>query len=147
MSSKIQAQGFTLIEVLIAVAILAILAAIAIPSYVRYIERGHVTNAKAALIQIQSLIKKEMVVQPKFTDAEFQNWLGKAQNSVDKSVSDRYDITSSGKNIFATPKIDTGYRFSVRIDQFGNALFCKDVESVKSDPVDDNKCKASLGDL
>ena len=44
-------QGFTLIEVMIVVAIVGILAAIAMPSYTEYIRRGHRAEARAALLQ------------------------------------------------------------------------------------------------
>ena len=44
-------RGFTLIEVMIVVAIVAILAAIALPSYQEYIRRGHRAEARAALLQ------------------------------------------------------------------------------------------------
>ena len=44
-------RGFTLIEVMIVVAIVAILAAIALPSYNEYIRRGHRAEARAALLQ------------------------------------------------------------------------------------------------
>ena len=44
-------KGFTLIEVMIVVAIVGILTAIALPSYNEYIRRGHRAEARAALLQ------------------------------------------------------------------------------------------------
>lgn len=45
------AVGFTLIEVVVVMAIIALLAAIAIPSYFQYIARGHRSEARMTLTQ------------------------------------------------------------------------------------------------
>lgn len=46
-------RGFTLIELMITVAIAGILAAIAYPSYRSYVVRSHRAEAKSALLQVQ----------------------------------------------------------------------------------------------
>jgi type IV pilus assembly protein PilE len=48
-----QNTGFTLIEVMIVVAIIAILAGVALPSYVDYLRRGRIPEATATLSTLQ----------------------------------------------------------------------------------------------
>lgn len=51
-------KGFTLIEMMIVVAVVGILAAIAIPSYTEYIRRGHRADARAGLLQAQQWLER-----------------------------------------------------------------------------------------
>lgn len=51
-------SGFTLIEVLIVVAIVGVLAAIALPSYSRYVARSQRADARAQLLQAAQYMNK-----------------------------------------------------------------------------------------
>ena len=51
-------QGFTLIELMIVVAIVGILSAIAYPSYAEYIRKGHRADARAGLLQAQQWLER-----------------------------------------------------------------------------------------
>lgn len=54
-------QGFTLIEVMIVVAIVAILAAVAIPSYTEYIQRSRIIESTSTLASMR--VKMEQYFQ------------------------------------------------------------------------------------
>ncbi len=51
-------SGFTLIEVMIVVAIIGILSAVAYPSYTDYIRRGNRSEATAALLEAQQFMER-----------------------------------------------------------------------------------------
>lgn len=97
-------RGFTLIEVMIVVAVVAILAAIALPSYNEYIRRGHRADARAGLLQAQQWLERAATatgVYPTTLPAAL-TWAGDATK--------RYDIafaagnTNAAFTLTATPR-------------------------------------------
>jgi type IV pilus assembly protein PilE len=97
-------QGFTLIELMIVVAIVGILSAIAYPSYTEFVRRGHRADARAGLLQAQQWLERAATATGTYptTLPTALTWSGDA--------SKRYDIafqagnTNAAYTLEAAPK-------------------------------------------
>lgn len=58
MNYRVNTKGFTLIELLIVVAIVAITTMLAYPSYQRYIQDGHRSDAQQAMLQTAAILER-----------------------------------------------------------------------------------------
>ncbi len=102
--NKTQNKGFTLIELMIVVAVIGILSAIAYPSYTQYVLRAKRGDAKAALLSVQLAEEKYRANNVSYGTL--------AELGLDPMVSsdEYYDITipaaptASAYSITATPK-------------------------------------------
>ncbi|WP_282563015.1 type IV pilin protein [Tahibacter amnicola] len=55
-------RGFTLIELVIVLAIVAVLATVAIPAYRGYVLRSHRTKAQADLMEVAQLLERQFTI-------------------------------------------------------------------------------------
>ncbi|WP_347483899.1 type IV pilin protein [Vandammella animalimorsus] len=62
-SAIMKSRGFTLIELMIVVAVVAILSAIAYPSYQEYVRRGHRAEARAGLLHAAQWLEQAATAQ------------------------------------------------------------------------------------
>ena len=98
-------QGFTLIELMIVVAVVGILTAIAYPSYTEYVRRGHRADARAGLLQAQQWLERGATATGSYsaTLASALTWSSDAA----KRYTIGYTTSSGGYTLDATPK--SGY--------------------------------------
>ncbi len=68
MQKGVRGSGFTLIEMMIAVGIIGILAAIAYPSYLESVRKGRRADAQAALVGLAAAMEREFMKANTYVD-------------------------------------------------------------------------------
>lgn len=98
--NKKRPQGFTLIELMIVIAIIGILAAVAYPSYVEYVVKGKRSAAASFIMSLANRQEQFMLDARRYATSATE--LGYAAASVPKEVGENYDIAVVADN-GATP--------------------------------------------
>lgn len=105
-------QGFTLIELMIVVAIVGILAAVAYPSYTEYIMRGHRADARAGLLQAQLWMERAATAtgvyptnsDPKLVLPSALSWSADNSKRYTIALASEPKGTNASFTLVATPK-------------------------------------------
>jgi len=96
MTNKYQQQGFTLIELMVTLAILGVIGSIAIPSYMSYVYRSKRVEAKTELLRIAQLQESYYIQNLSYADAlNGATGLG-FPNALLATESGLYTITTQG---------------------------------------------------
>ncbi|MCE8017900.1 type IV pilin protein [Halomonas sp. MCCC 1A17488] len=95
-----RARGFTLIELMIAVAVIAILASIAVPSYRGYVERATRTDAHTGLMEAAGQLERCYTVNNSYASC----------STITDSPDDNYTIslTSAASTYTLTASLKSG---------------------------------------
>ena len=130
--------GFTLVEMMVTVAIIGILAAIAVPSYREHVEKTNLAYAQSEMSEAATFFKSEMVKKPSYFENDIKTE-GKLKTEADKIIDSeirkKYDFNVSfitrspadaykvGFQVYAVPK-NSDYRYAAWADSRGANYAC-----------------------
>lgn len=138
---KTQQQGFTLIELMIAVLILAILATIAYPSYETYVRQTRLENVRADLMINAQMVERHYAQNRRFPhdqlDASDVEQLKKLKESLKQNEYFNISYQASGENNYIltakhNDKNPNENRY-MKIDGNGVVTLCKENASANDE--------------
>lgn len=135
-------NGFTLVELMIVVAILGIISVIAIPSYQDYIERGYQYQLYTEMVGINNAFRQIIVKNPGKSNQQLETELKKFAPAyrMNPKIAEKYSVSGEFVNaaesrayrLVGVPKAGTGYTLSVWVNSVGDGYKCRDAASAKA---------------
>lgn len=105
MRESTRGKGFTLLELVVVVAIIGILAALVYPNYVDYVKRGNRTQAKSVMLDFAQKEERYFTSNNAYcSDAGACTWLSGYPGADKYTITVSVPGTDSPYDIVATPK-------------------------------------------